>query len=397
MTDARRRRRPLNRVAAAGAVPDAATAATQWPAGGASMAGHVDHERRRLLRGTMMTLAARRLGMLGAALGEAACAATPAGAPMPALDGAAAWLNTPPLTVASLRGRVVLVQFWTYSCINWLRTLPYVRVWAERYGPDGLVVLGVHSPEFGFETSVDRVRRAVAEMRIAYPVAVDSDHAVWDAFGNAYWPALYFVDARGTLRGSHFGEGAYDRSERTLQRLLAEAGAGRARRGLARVEGRGVEAPADWGSLRSTETYVGYARAERFASPGGLVPDQRHDYAAPARLRLGEWALGGAWTVQDQPAVPEAPNGRIAIRFHARDLHLVMGPRADGAPVRFRVRVDGRAPGVARGLDVDADGNGAASEPRLFQLVRQPSPVADRLFEIEFLDAGARAFSFTFG
>jgi len=316
---------------------------------------------------------------------------------MPTLAGATAWINTPPLTAAALRGRVVLVQFWTYSCINWLRTMPYVRAWAERYGGQGLVVLGVHSPEFAFEKDVERVRRAVADMRIGYPIAVDSEHAVWEAFGNQYWPALYFVDARGRVRSNYFGEGAYERSERTIQQLLAEAGHPDGGRGLVTVDGRGVEAAADWDDLRTPETYVGYARAEKFASPGGVVPDQRHDYAAPARLDLGSWALAGAWTVRGQPALSNAPNGRIAYRFHARDLHLVMGPPSPGAAVRFRVRLDGNPPGAAHGLDVDEQGNGTATEQRLYQLIRQPKPITDRLFEIEFVDAGVEAFSFTCG
>jgi thiol-disulfide isomerase/thioredoxin len=367
------------------------------------MSEHIDHDRRRLLRrsgGAFMSLAAGRLGawsLLGTALEPLACAAAPADPKMPSLDGATAWLNTPALTASSLRGKVVLVQFWTLSCINWLRTLPYVRAWAEKYGPEGLTVLGVHSPEFAFEKNVEAVRRAVAAMRIHYPVAVDSDLAVWDAFRNGYWPALYFIDHRGSIRRHHFGEGEYDRSERFIQTLLAEAGVGSGRQDLVRIEPSGVEADADWGNLRSQENYVGYARTQNFASPGGVVPDARHVYAAPARLGLNDWALSGAWTVRGQPVSLDAPNGRIAYRFHARDLHLVMGPAAPGTSVRFRVRVDGNPPGEAHGLDVDAAGDGTATEQRLYQLVRQPKPITDRLFEIEFLDAGVEAFSFTFG
>jgi hypothetical protein len=255
----------------------------------------------------------------------------------------------------------------------------------------------VHSPEFAFEKAVARVRRAVADMRIRYPVAIDSAHAVWDAFRNEYWPALYFIDYRGGVRRHHFGEGEYERSERTIQELLAEAGVGSGRKDLVRIDPRGVEAAADWGNLRSSENYVGYERTQNFESPGGVVPDERHVYAAPTRLGLNDWALSGAWTVKGQPAALDAPNGRIAYRFHARDLHLVMGPAAPGTSVRFRVRVDGRPPGEAHGLDVDAQGYGTATEQRLYQLIRQPRPIADRLFEIEFLDAGVEAFSFTFG
>jgi thiol-disulfide isomerase/thioredoxin len=316
---------------------------------------------------------------------------------MASLSGATEWLNSQPLTVAGLRGNVVLVDFWTYSCINWIRTLPYVRAWAGKYKHQGLVVIGVHSPEFEFEKSIDNVRRAAKDMRVDYPIAVDSDHAIWRAFKNQYWPALYFVDARGKIRHHYFGEGEYERSERIIQQLLAEAGIGGIDHKLVSVDGRGVEAGADWASLKSPENYLGYERTENFASPGGAVSDKRRVYAAPARLRLNQWALSGEWTVQKQATVLNQANGRIAYRFYARDLHLVMGPAARGTYVRFRVLIDGKPPGAAHGIDVDDQGNGTVSEQRLYQLIRQPKPIADRQFEIEFLDAGVEVFAFTFG
>jgi len=307
------------------------------------------------------------------------------------------WLNSEPLTAAGLRGKVVLIDFWTYTCINWLRTLPYVRAWAEKYRDRGLVVIGVHSPEFSFEKNIDNVRRAAKDMKVDYPVAVDSEHAIWRAFNNAYWPALYFVDAKGQIRHHQFGEGEYEQSERMIQRLLAEAGVSGIGDELVSVDGRGAEAAADWNSLKSPENYVGYERTENFASPGGAVLDKRRVYAAPARLRLNQWALSGDWTVQKQATVLNQANGRIAYRFHARDLHLVMGPAARGTSVRFRVLIDGKPPGAAHGIDVDDKGNGTVTEQRLYQLIRQPKPIAERQFEIEFLDSGVEAFAFTFG
>ncbi|MFL6097251.1 MAG: thioredoxin family protein [Blastococcus sp.] len=316
---------------------------------------------------------------------------------MPALDGATGWLNSEPLTPESLRGRVVLVDFWTYTCINWLRTLPYVRAWAERYRDQGLVVLGVHTPEFSFEGDVDNVRRAVEDMRIPYPVAIDTGYGVWEAFANRYWPALYFVDATGRIRHHVFGEGDYDRSERVIQELLAEAGAAVAGGPLVPVAGDGIEAPADWDDLRTGETYLGYGQGSGLASPEAAVGDQRREYTIPASLRLNQWALSGTWTVGSEAVVLEEPGGRIAFRFHARDVHLVMAPVTGGRPARFRVRLDGRPPADAHGVDVDERGEGTASEQRLYQLIRQPLPIADRLFEIEFLDAGVGAVVFTFG
>ncbi len=316
---------------------------------------------------------------------------------LPSLGSATEWLNSPPLTAAGLRGKVVLIDFWTYTCINWLRSLPYVRAWAEKYKDQGLVVIGVHAPEFAFEKNVDNVRRAAKDMRVDYPIAIDNDYAIWRAFKNQYWPALYFVDAQGHIRHHQFGEGEYAQSETIIQQLLAEAGSGGIGHELVSVDARGAEAAADWGSLQSPENYVGYARTENFASPGGAVLDKRRVYAAPARLRLNNWALSGDWTVAKQATVLNKANGRIAYRFHARDLHLVMGPAARGASVRFRVLIDGQPPGAAHGIDVDDQGNGTAAEQRLYQLIRQPKPIADRQFEIEFLDSGVAAFAFTFG
>jgi thiol-disulfide isomerase/thioredoxin len=316
---------------------------------------------------------------------------------LPSLGGATEWLNSPPLTAAGLRGKVVLIDVWTYTCINWLRSLPYVRAWAEKYKNQGLVVIGVHAPEFAFEKNIDNVRRAAKDMRVNYPIAIDNDYAIWRALKNEYWPALYFVDAQGRIRHHHFGEGEYEQSERIIQQLLSEAGVGGIGHELVSVDARGAEAAADWGSLKSPENYVGYERTENFASPGGAVLDKRRVYVAPARLRLNHWALSGDWTVKKQATVLNKANGRIAYRFHARDLHLVMGPAARGTSVRFRVLIDGKPPGAAHGIDVDDQGNGTVTEQRLYQLIRQPKPIADRQFEIEFLDSGVEAFAFTFG
>ena len=316
---------------------------------------------------------------------------------LPSLDGATAWLNSPRLTPAGLRGKVVLVQVWTYTCINWLRTLPYVRAWAEKYKDQGLVVIGVHSPEFGFEHNLDNVRRAAKDQNVDYPIAIDSDYAIWNAFKNQYWPALYFVDAQGRIRHHQFGEGDYEQSEAIIQQLLAEAGHSSFERQLVSIAGHGAEAGADWKSLRSPETYVGYARAERFASPGGELLDKSRVYAAPARLKLNELALAGDWTMKKESAVLNKANGKIAYGFHARDLHLVMGAAARGTSVRFRVLIDGQPPSASRGVDVDDEGHGTVDEPRMYQLIRQKGPIKDVTFEIEFLDPGVEVFSFTFG
>ena len=316
---------------------------------------------------------------------------------MPSLAGATEWLNSPPLTPAGLRGSVVLVEFWTYTCINWLRTLPYVRAWAERYQDRGLVVIGVHTPEFDFEHDLDNVRRAVKDLRVDYPVAVDNDYAIWTAFDNHYWPALYFVDAQGQIRHHQFGEGRYEESEMILQQLLAEAGTGGIGQDLVAVDPGGVEAAADWASLRSPENYLGYERTENFASSNGAVLDTPHVYVAPAGLRLNQWALTGDWTVRPGAVALNQAGGGIAYRFQARDLHLVMGPATRGTPLRFRVLLDGQPPGAAHGADVDDQGNGTVTDPRLYQLVRQPGPVTDRTLEITFLDPGVQAYAFTFG
>jgi thiol-disulfide isomerase/thioredoxin len=316
---------------------------------------------------------------------------------LPSFGGATGWLNSPPLTAEGLRGKVVLVQFWTYSCINWLRTLPYIRAWADKYKDKGLVVIGVHTPEFPFEKDLDNVRWAAKDMRIDYPIALDSDYAVWRAFENQYWPALYFVDTKGKIRHHRFGEGDYEQSERIIQQLLAEAGSGGITPDLVSADARGIEAPPDWGSLKSPENYVGYARTENFSSPDGTVQDRRHVYRAPDRLKVNHWALSGDWTMGKQATALNQANGRITYRFHGRDLHLVMGPAAREASVRFRVLIDGQPPGAAHGSDVDEQGYGTATEQRLYQLIRQPKPIADRQFEIEFLDSGVEVFAFTFG
>ncbi len=315
----------------------------------------------------------------------------------PSLAGATAWLNSPPLTPAGLRGKVVLVDIWTYTCINWLRTLPYLRAWAAKYRDQGLVVIGVHSPEFELEKDLENVRRAVKDMGIVYPVAVDSDHAVWRAFHNEYWPALYLVDAKGHIRYHQFGEGEYERTEKVIQQLLIESGATDVRRELVKVEAHGPEVAADWSNLRSGENYVGYERTENLASPGGAARDEARVYSNPSRLRLNQWALSGNWTLGPQAAVLNEPNGRITCVFHARDLHLVMGPVARGKSAGFRVLIDGHPPGPAHGADVDAQGNGTVSDQRLYQLIRQPKAVEDREFQIEFFESGVQVLAFTFG
>ncbi|MEA2136823.1 MAG: hypothetical protein QOC68_4733 [Solirubrobacteraceae bacterium] len=316
---------------------------------------------------------------------------------LPSFGGATGWLNSPPLTVAGVRGKVVLVGFWTYTCINWLRQLPHLRAWAAKYSGRGLVVVGVHTPEFTFESDVDNVSRAVREMRIEYPVAIDSDYTVWSAFGNHYWPALYFADAEGLIRHHHFGEGEYQQSEMIIQQLLAEAGSADVGHEPVSVDAHGAEAPADWANLRSPENYTGYERTGNFASPGGAVPGKRHTYTTPAELRLDHWALSGDWTMAQQATTLHTADGQIAYRFHARDLHLIMGPAVRGTSVRIRVLIDGEPPGAAHGVDIDARGNGTMVEQRLHQLVRQPGPVTDRTFEITFLDPEVQAYAFTFG
>ena len=336
-----------------------------------------------------MTMAAAQFGMLGAT-----DAADREPREFAALARARDWLNSPRLTSADLRGKVVVVDFCTYTCINWLRTLPYVRAWAEKYR-QGLVMIGVHTPEFPFEHDVENVRRAVRQLKIDYPVVIDNDYGIWRAFNNQYWPALYFIDARGRIREHQFGEGEYERSEKTIQRLLADAGVSDRRDGLVSVAAGGVEAPADWGSLRSPESYLGYERAQSFASRA--EPDRRRNYTAPSRLALNEWALTGEWTIGRQATLLSSPSGRLSCRFHARDVHLVMGPQRREMSVRFRVSIDGQPPRMSHGSDVDENGSGTVADQRLYQLIRQPRPIVDRTFEIEFLDAGVETFAFTFG
>jgi hypothetical protein len=313
------------------------------------------------------------------------------------LGGANAWLNSEPLTPAGLRGKVVLVQFCTYSCVNWLRTLPYVRAWDERYRDDGLVVIGAHSPEFPFEHDVEKVGPALEAMGVTYPIAIDNDFAVWRAFGNQYWPALYFADADGRLRDHHFGEGRYEGTERVIQQLLVEAGSAAVDHEPVSVDPRGLEVSADFDTLGSGETYVGYARAQNLVAPDGVLPDEPRTYADPPPLALNQWSLSGNWTVGRQATAMNEPGGRITFCFHARDLNLVLGPSASGAPRRFRVLIDGAAPGPAHGFDVDDEGNGTVTESGCYQLIRQPGRVSDRTFEITFLDAGVHAYVFTFG
>jgi thiol-disulfide isomerase/thioredoxin len=316
---------------------------------------------------------------------------------LPGFDGATGWLNSPPLTVADLRGKVVLVDFWTYTCINWLRTLGYVRAWAQKYEDQGLVVVGVHTPEFPFERDIDNVRWAAQDMSVEYPVALDSDYAVWRAFANRYWPAVYIADAEGRIRHHQFGEGGYEECERIVQRLLREAGRDGIGDDLVSVAADGFEAQADWATLESPETYLGYEQAQNFASPGGADFDEPRTYVAPDPLKLNHWALAGDWTIERRASVLHQAEGRIAFRFHARDVHLVMGPGARGTSVPFRVLVDGEPPGDAHGLDVDEHGGGAVARQRLYQLIRERGSITDRTFEITFLAPGVEAYVFTFG
>ena len=316
---------------------------------------------------------------------------------VPSLDGAVQWFNSEPLTAAGLKGKVVLVDFWTYSCINCLRAIPYVEAWAQKYKDQGLVVIGVHAPEFAFEKNVDNVKKAIADIGITYPVAIDNNYAIWRAFDNEYWPAHYFIDAKGQVRHHHFGEGDYDQSERVIQQLLAEAGKTGVSNDIVAVKATGAEAAAsDEADVQSPETYVGYMRSQNFVDDAGTVNDAAHDYAA-ATPKLNEWGLAGNWTVGPQEATSNSADSRLYYRFHARDLHLVLGPSADGKPVRFQIMVDGKPPGDGHGVDTDANGNGVVTGQRLYQLVRASGPVSDHTFEIKFLDPGAQAYAFTFG
>ena len=320
----------------------------------------------------------------------------PVEGPAPSLDGAVAWLNSPPLTTAQLRGKVVLVDFWTYSCINCIRTIPYVRAWAEKYKDQGLVVIGVHAPEFAFEKNVDNVKKAIADFKIGYPVAIDNDYRIWRAFENNYWPAHYLIDAKGQIRYQHFGEGNYPQTEQAIQDLLREAGSDMAQSAPVVPDAKGAEASPDLGDIRSGETYVGYKQATGFVSPEGLTADAPADYSV-AKPDLNQWGLAGTWTVGPEQASLDTAGGGISYRFSARDLHLVLGPAADGKPIRFQVTVDGKAPGADHGADIDAAGNGTVTATKLYQLVRQSGDVTARNFEIHFLDPGVQAYAFTFG
>jgi cytochrome c biogenesis protein CcdA/thiol-disulfide isomerase/thioredoxin len=315
---------------------------------------------------------------------------------VPSLNGAAEWLNSPPLTTEGLRGKVVLVNFWTYSCINCIRTTPYVRAWAEKYKDQGLVVIGVHAPEFAFEKKINNVRQAVRDFKISYPVAIDNDYKIWRAFENSYWPAHYLIDAKGQIRYHHFGEGNYRQTEQAIQDLLHEAGNEMATGAPVTPDAKGAEASPDLRNIRSGETYLGYKRATNFASRESLRADTPREYPIE-KPDLNEWSLSGTWTIGAEQATLDQPDGSIVYRFSARDLHLVLGPGGSGKPVRFQVTIDGRAPGADRGADIDANGNGTVSSTRLYQLIRQSGDVEARNFEIRFLDPGVEAYAFTFG
>jgi cytochrome c biogenesis protein CcdA/thiol-disulfide isomerase/thioredoxin len=320
----------------------------------------------------------------------------PVEGPLPSLSGAVEWLNSKPLTAEDLKGKVVLVDFWTYSCINCLRAIPYVRAWAEKYREHGLVVIGVHAPEFAFERNADNVKKAIATLGIGYPVAIDNDYKIWRAFENEYWPAHYFIDAKGQIRHHHFGEGEYDESERVIQKLLVDAGDSNVPTGVVAVNASSAEAASAKADVESPETYIGYNRTDHFISPGGVVQDASHVYTA-APPQLNDWSLAGKWTINGERALLDERDGSIVYRFHARDLHLVLGPAADGSPVRFRVTIDGAAPGTSHGVDIDSEGQGVVTAQRLYQLVREPGAIVDHTFEIRFLDPGVQAYAFSFG
>ena len=376
----------LDRLAPA-AAPDAA------PASGAMMASNAMMAQDTVMENTGGMMAQ------GGVMAMSAAATTgnlPVEGSLPALSGAVKWLNSPPLDAAALKGKVVLIDFWTYSCINCLRSLPYVKAWADKYRDQGLVVIGVHAPEFAFERDLGNVGKAVSDLGITYPVAVDNNYAIWRALNNQYWPAHYFIDARGKVRYHHFGEGDYAKSEQVIQQLLAEAGQARVAGGLVSSAAGGVQL-AGGNAVASPETYLGYERAQNFASAGGQAADKANNYVLPAKPALNQWGLAGNWTALPEQVRLEQANGKILYRFHARDLHLVLGPGADGKPVRFRVTIDGAAPGLDHGVDTAADGSGTVTGQRLYQLLRQTGTVADRTFVIEFLDPGAQAYAFTFG
>jgi cytochrome c biogenesis protein CcdA/thiol-disulfide isomerase/thioredoxin len=383
-------------------MPVSGAAMTGGPAmmtGGASMTGPaMVKSSGASMTGPSMTGPSMTGGAAMTARGAQPASGLPVLGAMPSLDGATLWLNSPPLTREQLKGKVVLVDFWTYSCINCLRALPYVEEWAKRYGPQGLVVIGVHTPEFAFEKQPGNVQKAIKDFGITYPVAMDNNYAIWRAFDNDSWPAHYFIDAQGRLRHSHFGEGEYDQSEQVIRALLAERNGAPVKGALVGRAGSGVQAAADFNDAHSPETYLGYARAANFTSPGGEHRDQAADYQLPAGFAPDGWGLAGRWTVTSEFAAAGAPGARIAFRFHARDLHMVLGPAPNGQPVRFRITLDGKPPGADHGVDVDAAGNGIVTSQRLFQLVRQHQGAqGDHLFQIEFLAPGAQAFTFTFG
>jgi cytochrome c biogenesis protein CcdA/thiol-disulfide isomerase/thioredoxin len=329
--------------------------------------------------------------------GQESAATLPIEGVMPPLTGAVAWLNSPPLSTEGLRGKVVLIDFWTYSCINCLRALPYVRAWADKYRDAGLVVIGVHTPEFAFEKNIDNVRREIGDLKITYPVAVDNNYAIWRAFDNRFWPAHDFIDTQGQIRYHHFGEGEYQKSEMVIRQLLTEAGKAAVAVPFVEADAKGIGQAPDDISAKSPETYIGFSRAERFVSAGGELHDTPHQYQSPTQLNLNDWGLVGVWQVEAEDAVLRSAPGHTFFRFHARDLHLVLGPSASGKPVRFRVLLDGKAPASDRGLDIDEDGHGSVTEQRLYQLIRQKGKIMDRTFDIEFLDPGVQAFAFTFG
>lgn len=357
------------------------------------MSKGIDPSRRRFFRASAITLAATSCELSAWPLDLLF------GGGLPALRDATAWLNSAPLTKAGLHGKIVLVDFWTYSCINWRRSLPYIRAWDKRYRDDGLVVIGVHAPEFAFEREVENVRQAAASMMIDYPIAIDNEYAIWRAFDNQFWPALYLIDGRGRTRYHKFGEGDYEQSEALIQRLLSEVGVRGFGDGLTGINATGAEVAADWNDLKSGENYLGYERTENFASSGGLVPDKPHTYVLPSALKLNHWGLKGDWLAEKQAIRLISPGGRIAYNFHARDLHIVMGPDTQGAAIPFRVLLDGEMPGSAHGTDINERGEGLIREPRMYHLLRQTQtqPILDRKLEIEFLSPGARGYSFTFG
>jgi thiol-disulfide isomerase/thioredoxin len=315
----------------------------------------------------------------------------------PSLEGATSWLNTKPLKMEELRGKVVLIDFWTYTCINWRRTMPYVRDWASKYKDQGLVVIGVHTPEFSFEQVSENVKNASKEMGIAYPVAVDSKYEIWNSFRNHYWPALYLIDENGKIRYQKFGEGDYLEIEQNIQQLLRELSPKNTALQITEIKPKGVEAAADWENVRSPENYVGYGQTKGFASPGGIISDKQTAYSAPAHLQLNQWALTGGWNIRKEKVSLIGTQGRLICRFHARDLNLIVGSSVKGKAIKFRVTIDGKLPGTGHGLDIDENGNGTITEPRMYQLIRQQGPIIDRDFQIEFLNSNAEVFDFTFG